>query len=479
MARITTPSRQPIWQEILCSIPIPSTPLFVLSVYADIHRRQISTVVAIDKQWLDCEGDAMHRVYLFAWASLLSLATVFSSTDVIAKEFNVRSFRATGNGTNLDTAAFQAAFDACKTAGGGTVLVPAGHYLIGSVVMGSHTTLRIENQATLIGSPNIADYPLTQVRYEGEFVPGHRALISVENANHIAIEGSGSICGPPLEISVLRKPRGPILIELTGCTNVTLDGFSTQYQRLWSIHPLLCENVAIRNLTIRSTGNNGDGIDVDSCEGVLIDHCDINTGDDAISLKSGRGASAMHMERPTDDVTIEHCTLVSSSFAAVGIGTELSGGIRNTKLEDCVLSGHQNGIFLKSRDGRGGYIQNFVGKNLTIHDSPTFLGIELLDKGIQASDPVVGDPDQWTQLSNIRFDHIHVDNVSYLLLARGIPPARPIDGFTLADVSGTCDHAIAIANMKNVSLSGIKVTNYRGPLLTESHVEGTGLSDPN
>jgi polygalacturonase len=345
--------------------------------------------------------------------------------------------------------------------------------------MGGHTTLKLDGHATLIGSPNVADYPLTKVRFEGEFIQGHRALLSAENANHIAIEGNGTICGPPLSISLLRKPRGPVLIELSGCTNVTLDGFTTKYQRLWAIHPLLCRNVTARNLTIRSVGANGDGIDVDSCQDVLIDHCDINTGDDAISLKSGRGASAMHMERPTEDVTIRHCTLVSSTFAAVGIGTELSGGIRNTRLEDCVLSGHQNGIFLKSRDGRGGYIQNFVGKNLTIHDSPTFLGIELMDKGIQASDPVLGDPDEWTQLSNIRFDHIRVDKVAYLLRAQGIPPSRPVDGFTLADVQGTCDHAITMANMKNVSLSGIKVTNYHGPFLTENHVEGTGLTDPN
>jgi len=420
----------------------------------------------------------MHRFCVFT-SSLLLIVTVFCSMDVEAKQFNVRSFGAVGDGTNLDTAAFQKALDACATARGGTVTVPAGRYLIGSVIMGGHTTLKLDGHATLIGSPNVADYPLTKVRFEGEFIEGHRALLSAENANHIAIEGNGTICGPPLSISLLRKPRGPVLIELSGCTNVTLDGFTTKYQRLWAIHPLLCRNVTARNLTIRSVGANGDGIDVDSCQDVLIDHCDINTGDDAISLKSGRGASAMHMERPTEDVTIRHCTLVSSTFAAVGIGTELSGGIRNTRLEDCVLSGHQNGIFLKSRDGRGGYIQNFVGKNLTIHDSPTFLGIELMDKGIQASDPVLGDPDEWTQLSNIRFDHIRVDKVAYLLRAQGIPPSRPVDGFTLADVQGTCDHAITMANMKNVSLSGIKVTNYHGPFLTENHVEGTGLTDPN
>lgn len=420
----------------------------------------------------------MIRPFRFLQVLVLCFTPFAFGVSVNAKSFDVRNFGAIGDGTNKDTAAFQKAFDACGKACGGTVIVPAGRYLIGSVTLSSHTKLRLNSQAELIGSPDIADYPLTQVRFEGEFVPGHRALISAVNANGIAIEG-GSITGPPLNISVLRKPRGPILIELTGCTNVTLEGFSTQYQRLWSIHPLLCKNVTAKNLTIRSTGANGDGIDVDSCEGVLIDRCDIKTGDDAISLKSGRGASAMRMDCPTEDVIIRHCTLVSSSFAAVGIGTELSGGIRNTRLEDCNLSGHQNAIFLKSRDGRGGYIENFVGKNLAIHNSPTFLSIELLDKGIQASDPITGDPDQWTLLSNIRFDHIRVDNVSHLLEAQAIPAERPVDGFTLANVTGTCDRALNMANMKNVSLSDIKVTNYHGPFLVSNHVQGTGLSDPN
>ena len=170
----------------------------------------------------------MIRPFRFLQILALCLAPFAFAVSVEAKSFNVRNFGAAGDGTNKDTTAFQKAFDACKAAGGGTVIVPAGQYLIGSVILSGHTTLRMDSKANLIGSPDIADYPLTQVRFEGEFVAGHRALISAENANGIAIEG-GCITGPPLNISVLRKPRGPILIELTGCTNVTLEGFSTKY----------------------------------------------------------------------------------------------------------------------------------------------------------------------------------------------------------------------------------------------------------
>jgi polygalacturonase len=422
----------------------------------------------------------MNRSPFFAFVLTLGLVQFSLAAGLEAgSEFNVRAYGARGDGATKDTAAFQKALDACAAANGGTVVVPAGDYLIGSIVIGDNTTFRLESQAYLAGSPDLADYPVTRMQFEGELVPGHRALITAEQKDNITIVGRGFIFGPPLKVSLQRNPRGPVLIEFSECTNVTLDGFTTQYQRLWSIHPLLCRNVVARNLTIRSVALNGDGIDVDSCQDVLIEHCDINTGDDAIALKSGRGLAAVRQDRPTEDVTIKDCTLVSSTYAALGVGTELSGGIRNVRLENCTLSGRQNGIFLKSRDGRGGYIENLTGENLTLRNSPTFLGIDLLDKGIQASDPVTGDPEQWTQLSHIHFNHIQVDNVAQLVSAKDIPPERPVNDFSLTDVQGTCERALNLANMTNVVLTDIHVTDYHGPFLTKVNVQGEGLANPN
>ena len=286
--------------------------------------------------------------------------------------FNVRDFGATGDGRTKDTAALQKALDACAAAGGGTVLLLPGVYLTGSLVLGANTTLRLGARASLVGSPDIDDYPLVQVRWEGEFRPGHRALISAEKADHIAIDGPGAIFGPPVSLSQLRDPRGPALIELADASHVLLQGFSTQYQRLWSLHLLFCQDLTIRNLVIRSLGRNGDGIDVDSCQDVLIEHCDINTGDDAISLKSGRGLAAVRLNRPTENVVIRDCTLVSSIFAGIGFGSEMSGGIRHVRLERCRIAGRQNGILFKSRNGRGGYFEDISGEDLTVIDAPLF-----------------------------------------------------------------------------------------------------------
>jgi polygalacturonase len=394
-----------------------------------------------------------------------------------AGTFSVRVFGAKGDGKTKDTAAFQKALDACKVAGGGTVYVPNGFYLIGSIVIGDNTTLRLDNNASLIGSPDIEDYPPVRVRWEGEFVQGHRALIFSQKAQNVTVRG-GSIFGPPINVSHLRNPRGPALLEFPECTNVTLENFSTEYERLWSIHPLLCEKFTARNLTIRSINSNGDGIDVDSCSGVLIEGCDINTGDDAISLKSGRGESAIALARPTQDVIIRNCTLVSSQFAAIGVGTELSGGIRNVRVENCFISGHQNAFFLKSRGGRGGFIENFTGNYLTVNDSPTLLAINLLNKGVQAEDAVTNVVGKWTRATDIRFSNVLVENVGDLVLAQNIPSAQPLDGLSFSNIMGTCDRAFRLANITNVSLAAIKVTGYRGAFVTTNNVQGSGLETP-
>jgi polygalacturonase len=407
----------------------------------------------------------------------MALACV-SSPAADPTPYNVRTFGAKGDGATKDTAALQSALDACATNGGGIVQVPAGAYLTGSLVLGPNTTLQLDAQATLNGSPDIADYPIINTRWEGEFRDGHCALLSASNADHVTIAGPGGIVGPPPALSHLRNPRGPVIIELTGCTNAVLKNFSSQYQQLWSVHLLFCQHLIATNLTLRTTGANGDGFDVDSCRDVLIENCDVNTGDDAISLKSGRGLAAQNLGRPCEDITIRDCKLVSSLYAALGLGTEMSGGIRNVRLENCVIAGHQNAIFIKSRDGRGGYMENITGENLTVNPSPTFIGIDLVKKGIQATDPVPGDVEKWARVGNLTFNHIRLNQVTELIAGKNIPPQRPLDGLTLTDITGTCGRGISLANMVNVKLADLKVTGYTGPLVTVDNVKGTGLDNP-
>jgi polygalacturonase len=390
---------------------------------------------------------------------------------------NAREFGAKGDGVAIETTALQKALDTCAASGGGVVLLPKGVYITGSIVLHSNTTLQLERGANLCGSSNTNDYPIVRVRWEGEFAQGHRALICATNASHVTISGHGAIFGPPLSLSRLRNPRGPALIEFSDCQDVLLEDFSTQYQQLWSIHLLYCSNLTARGLHIRSINFNGDGLDIDSCQNVLIERCNIDTGDDAISLKSGRGLAAQQLARPTQNVVIKDSVLVSSIYAGIGIGTEMSGGIRNVRIENCTLSGRQNGIFIKSRDGRGGFIEDVTGDNLVFINSATFIGIDLLKKGIQASDPVPGPVEKWARVNNITFSNIRLLNVGDFLAGKDVPAERPLDGLTLTNISGNCARGIILANAKNVKFSALNVSGYEGSFMTTRNVEGIGLEE--
>jgi polygalacturonase len=392
---------------------------------------------------------------------------------------SIRDFGAKGDGATKDTVAIQQAVDRCGVLGGGEVLVPAGNYLTGAIQLRSRVLLRLEKEATLTGTPDFDDYPVTQVRWEGKWIQGHTALIYAFDATDTGVVGPGSIVGNnalggrPRPNSPLRHPA---LIESINCYNLRFEDFSTSYHLMWSLHPTCCRNITIKNLTIRSTGGNGDGIDIDSCQHVKIDKCDIATGDDCISLKSGRGAEGYAQLHTTEDVTITNCTFADSIFACIGIGSETSGGIRNVRINNCKFTGAKTfAVYIKSRPGRGAFIEDITATNLDIKGTAGgFLRFNILNSGIQDADPVPGDEGIPT-IRNFRFSNIHVDNVPVLVDGSSIHPHKPLIGFTLANVTGSCQKGITLANIRNAVIRDIKVTGYSGPLLSIANVTGIGL----
>jgi polygalacturonase len=417
----------------------------------------------------------LRRDLLFALPILGTLGKLARA----AVTLNVRDFGATGDGATKDTAAFQQAIDRCSVMGGGEVLVPAGNYLTGAVALRSRTTLHLEKDAVITGSPDFADYPVTQVRWEGKWIPGRVGLIYAIDASHIGIVGLGKIAGNPAlggRPNAANPLRHPSLIEPIRCTGIHLEGFSTEYRLMWSIHPTDCENIDIRNLTIRSTGGNGDGIDIDSCRHVRIDGCDIATGDDCISIKSGRGSEAYRLLRTSEDITITNCTMADSIFACIGIGSETSGGIRNVRIQRCKFTGAQTfALYIKSRPGRGAFIEDIIADDLDVSGTRGgFLRFNLLDSGIQDQEPVPGDEGIPT-IRNFRFTNVRVHDCPVLVDGTKIHPNKPLDGFTLANVTGTCAKGISLANIKSADIRDIKVTGFAGPLIAVHNVSGRGL----
>jgi len=404
---------------------------------------------------------------------------------------NIRdeAFGAKGDGTTKDTLAIQTALDRCAVLGGGEVLVPAGQYLTGSIQLRSNTLLRLAEGSVLMGSPDMDDYLVTTVRWEGRWIPGHIGLVNAIDAHNVGMAGPGKIAGnealggrPVGAIgSGPKSLRHPALVEFIRCDGVFLQGFSTTYARMWNVHPSNCTNVWVEGLTIRSNTGNGDGIDVDSCKHVHISKCDIATGDDCISLKSGRGLEGFTLKQITEDVTIEDCTFSDNIFACIGIGSETSGGIKDVKVRRCKFTGAKTfALYIKSRPGRGAALEDLLFEDLDV--SGTYGGgllrFNLLASGLLGEDPVPG-LEGIPQGKDFTFRNIRIAPeavVPVLVDGAGVHPNKPLQGLTIENITGPCKKGITLANARAVVIRGVKVTGFDGPLLSTLNVTGVGLA---
>ncbi len=396
----------------------------------------------------------------------------------ISLTLDIKTFGAVGDGKTNDTLAIQQALDRCSVLGGGQAFVPAGDYLIGALMLRSNTTLHLDAGASLLGSPNLADYPLTQVRWEGHWVKGYIGLMSAMDATNIGITGTGRIVGNAAIKGRMDSQNGlrhPALLEFINCSHLRVEGCVTEQNDMWSIHPVYCDDVLFRNVTVRG---GADGIDVDSCKHVVIEGCTFATGDDCISLKSGRGAEGYAIHRPTEDVRISNCTFSDAHWACIGIGSETSGGIRNVYVDHCKCTGARTfAIYIKSRPGRGAFIENIYMSDLDVSGAQQgFLRFNILDSGKQDEVAVPGENGIPT-IRNFNFNNIRVTDVPILVDGVGIDPAKPLEGLSLTNISGTCGKGIFLANIKHAVLRNIRVTGYTGALLNTCNVTGTGLSN--
>ncbi|WP_254059856.1 glycoside hydrolase family 28 protein [Granulicella sp. L46] len=390
---------------------------------------------------------------------------------------DIKEFGAVGDGKTNDTLAIQQALDRCSVLGGGQVCVPSGEYLTGAIMLHSNTTLHLDADASLLGSPNLADYPLTQVRWEGHWVKGYIGLISAVDANNIGLTGRGRIVGNPAikgRVDAQNGLRHPALLEFVNCSRLRVEDCVTEQNDMWSIHPVYCDDALFRNVTVRG---GADGIDVDSCRHVVIESCTFSTGDDCISLKSGRGAEGYAINRPTEEVRISNCTFADSHWACVGIGSETSGGIRNIHIDHCkCIAARTFAIYIKSRPGRGAFIENIYVSDLDVSGAEQgFLRFNILNSGKQDEAAVPGEQGIPT-IRNFNFNNIRVKDVPVLVDGVGIDPDKPLEGLSLTDITGTCGKGIFLANIKHAVLRNIGVTGYTGALLNTYNVTGVGLA---
>lgn len=412
-----------------------------------------------------------------AAASPPTAKTAKASKPATTLRLDPRDFGAKGDGTTKDTVALQTVLDRCAVLGGGQVVVPAGVYLTGALRMGSNTTLVLDEGATLQGSPDLADYPVVQVRWEGRWTPGYVGLIWAQGARDVAITGKGRILGSnaiPGRVDKASGLRHPALLEFVDVQGLSVTDVFTEQNDMWSIHPVYCDDVLFRGVTVKGRA---DGIDVDSCRRVVIEHCDFDTVDDCISLKSGRGMEGNLIGRPTEDVRIADCVFRDHRWACIGIGSETSGGIRKVLVERCqCLAAYTFAIYIKSRPGRGAFIEDIVMRDLEVSGAKAgFLRLNFLDSGKQDPFPVAG-LDGVPTVRNFTFERIKVTDAPVLVEAVNIHPDKPLDGFTLRNITGTAGKGMSLANMRNVTLDRVDVTVAQGPKLAISNVTGRGLA---
>ncbi|MBN2130580.1 MAG: right-handed parallel beta-helix repeat-containing protein [Sedimentisphaerales bacterium] len=411
---------------------------------------------------------------LFKVLALLSLGvlpTLQAQTNPASASYNIRDYGAQGDGVTKDTVAFQKALDTCAVSGGGKVIVPAGRYLIGSVQIGYQTFLMLDKDSVVVGSPDVNDYPMIDVRWEGRWQPGRRALIYAANVDHIGIIGPGRIEGNPA-IAASQNPRGAVVLEPISCQDVRWEDFTVTQGGNWATHPTYCTDVVIKNVTIQGRR---DGIDVDSCKNVRIEGCDIDTGDDAISLKSGRGLNGARIGKPTENVLITDCTLHGRYFACIGIGSETSAGVRNVRVERCRFTSRTHAIYIKTRIGRAGVTENIHGQDLDVL-AGGFLRINLTGGGNTntADDPVPGLLG-YPAARNLSFSNVRLHDATVLVEATQVAPEKPVQGLSLTNVTGTTAKGITLHHARDVVLKDIHVTGFTTPLITTEDVTGTGL----
>ncbi|MFC0205820.1 glycoside hydrolase family 28 protein [Novosphingobium soli] len=387
-----------------------------------------------------------------------------------------REFGARADGRTKDTAAIQQALDRCAVLGGGEVVLSGGTFLTGAIRIGSSTTLSLAQDALLRGSDDLADYPVTQVRWEGRWIPGYIGLVSAQGARDVRLVGKGRIVASRairgrVAASGLRHPA---LLEFVDVQRLAVAGLTTEQNDMWSIHPVYCEDVLFEGLVVHG---GADGIDVDSCRRVAIARCTFDTADDCISLKSGRGLEGHALARPTEDVAIADCTFTDRRWACIGIGSETSGGIRRVSVDRCrFLSAYTFSIYIKSRPGRGAFIEDIAMRDLEVGSAGDgFLRLNFLDSGKQDPFPVPGD-EGIPQVRRLSFERVRVADVPTLVQATSIHPAKPVEGFVLRAITGAAERGIFLANMRDVVLESVAVTVRSGAALSTANVTGRGLA---
>ncbi|MRR19293.1 glycoside hydrolase family 28 protein [bacterium] len=345
------------------------------------------------------------------WKMAAEIEESLQTTSFPADTFNIADFGAVPDDTAfLNTSAIEAAIQKCHGSGGGVVLVPAGSWTTGPVTLLSNVNLHLSEKATLLFSTDGELYlPPVLTRWEGMDCYNIHPLIYAIDASNIALTGKGTIDGQASNeawwwmngnpdygwregmnsqkisgrLQLLRHEQNqtpveerrfglegalrPQLVNFNNCNTVLIEDLTLKNSPFWVIHPVRTDNFILRGVTIVSAGPNSDGCDPESCNGVLIENCFFDTGDDCIAIKSGRNNDGRRWSIPSQNIIVRNCRM-ADGHGGVVIGSEISGGFSNLFVEDCEMDSPEllRVIRIKTSDCRGGIVENVNVRNVKV-----------------------------------------------------------------------------------------------------------------
>lgn len=322
-------------------------------------------------------------------------SAVFTITDFgAAKEDQIRT-----------SAAIARAVEAAHAAGSGLVVVPPGIWPTGKIHLKSNVNLHLAKGATLLFSPDPADYlPAVPTSWEGIECYNYSPLVYAYGCENVAITGEGrlkarldlwqawyarpkahldalialntmAVKGVPVaerQMAAGAANLRPHFVQFNRCRNVLVEDVSIEDSPFWVLHPFLCRDVVIRRVKVRAHGHNNDGVDPEMSQNVLIEDCVFDQGDDAIAIKSGRDQDAWRIGTPCRNIVMRRCR-IKNGHQLAAIGSELSAGIENVFIDDCHFERGEmaaktplmNLLFVKTNERRGGFVRNIFMSNIT------------------------------------------------------------------------------------------------------------------
>ena len=440
--------------------------------------------------------------------------------DIPARSVCLTDFGGIGDGVFLNTEAFARAIDALTQKGGGRLVVPAGIWRTGPIALQSRIELHLESDALVVFDTDQDLYPIIDTNFEGLDVRRCTSPIHAEGAHDIAITGRGIIDGsgdawrevkkvkvgdtqwkelldrggvlsddgkvwfpdegykkarltagslnlpdPSLDENEIKTFLRPVLVSLRECERILLQGVTFQNSPCWNLHPLWCRDLVVEGVTVRNPhySANGDGIDIDGCEGVIVVGSSFDVGDDAICIKSGKDEDGRRHARKCRNLIISDCTVYHGHGGFV-VGSEMSGGVENIRVSNCRFIGTETGLRFKSTRGRGGVVKDIWCDHIYMKDIITYAVIfNLYYAGVAATElsdgqvePVVEVDETTPEFRDMHFSDIVCSGARQAIYINGLPE-MPVRGISFRNSILFADEDVTLQYAEDVTFSNVVV----------------------